>query len=66
MRKKAKELKKGDKVKIGGKSFLVEVLEISEIGKQGTRKVRIEAKSESGEKLVIIRHEDYPFEMEWV
>ena len=64
MKKKAKELKKGDKIKIAGKIFFIEGLEISDIGKQGTKKVRIEAKSESGEKLVIIRPEDYPFETE--
>lgn len=62
MRKKAIDLKKGDVIKIAGKSFRITGLEISEIGKQGTRKVRIEAGSESGEKIVVIRPEDYPFE----
>ena len=62
MKKKAKELKKGEKIKIAGKEFTIENIEISEIGKQGTRKCRIEAKSDSGEKIVIIRPEDYPFE----
>ena len=63
MRKKASELKVGDKIKIAGKSFKIENIETSDIGKQGTKKCRIEAKSESGEKIVIIRPEDYPFEM---
>ena len=64
MKKKAKELKKSEKIKIAGKIFTIENLEISDIGKQGTRKVRIEAKDEKGEKIVVIRPEDYPFETE--
>jgi len=64
MRKKAKDLKKGEKIIIAGKKFLIEEIEISDIGKQGTKKVRIVAKSDSGEKIVIIRPEDYPFESE--
>jgi len=64
MRKKANELKIGEKIKIAGKEFLVENIETSEIGKQGTRKCRIEAKSPTGEKIVIIRPEDYPFEVD--
>lgn len=64
MKKKAKDLKKDDRIKIAGKTFIVDEIEISDIGKQGTRKVRIAAKSESGEKIVIIRPEDYPFEAE--
>jgi translation elongation factor P/translation initiation factor 5A len=64
MKKPAKELKKGDRIIIAGKTFIVENIEISDIGKQGTKKVRIEAKTEQGEKIVIIRPEDYPFETE--
>lgn len=64
MRKKAKELKKEDKIRIAGKWFRIVEIEISEIGKQGTRKVRIIAIDEKGEKIVIIRPEDYPFEVE--
>ena len=64
MRRKAKELKKGDKIQIAGKKFLIEEMEVSDIGKQGTKKVRIVAKSDSGEKITIIRPEDYPFESE--
>jgi translation elongation factor P/translation initiation factor 5A len=62
MKKKARELKKGDKIKLGGKTFVVKNTELSEIGKQGVRKVRIATESESGQGLVIIRPEDYPFE----
>ena len=59
--RKASELKKGDAIKIADKSFLVEETEISDIGKQGKRKVRLVIKSETGEKLVLVRPEDYPF-----
>ncbi len=64
MRKKAKELKKEDKILIAGKIFLIEEVELSDIGKQGTKKVRLVAKSSLGEKIVVIRPEDYPFEVE--
>lgn len=63
MRKKASELKKEDKIKIAGRDFVIENIETSEIGKQGTKKCRIEAKDETGEKIVVIRPEDYPFEV---
>ena len=63
-KKQAKELKKGNKVVVAGKSFNIENIEISDIGKQGKRKVRLELKDDKGEKLVIIRPEDYPFESE--
>lgn len=61
MRKKAKELKKGDEITIGGEELIVENMEISEIGKQGRRKCRIEAKKKTGERVIIIRPDDYPF-----
>jgi translation elongation factor P/translation initiation factor 5A len=64
MKKEAKDVKIGDKIKIGGKVFTVEELESSDIGKQGKRKFRIVAKPDDGEKIVIIRPEDYPFETE--
>ena len=64
MPKKASELKKGDKIKIAGKTCAIENIEISDIGKQGTRKVRIEAKTVQGEKVILIRPEDYPFQTE--
>ncbi len=37
MKKKAKEIKAGDKIKLAGKSCTVDNVEISDIGKQGVR-----------------------------
>ncbi len=62
MKKQAKDLKKGDKIKIAEKIFIIEEIEISDIGKQGKRKVRIVCSDEKNEKLVVIRPDDYPFE----
>ena len=64
MKKKAIELKKGEKIKMAGKTCVIEEVEISEIGKQGTRKVRIVAKTPEGKMISIIRPEDYPVETE--
>jgi translation elongation factor P/translation initiation factor 5A len=64
MKKKAKDLKKGDKLNITGKKFTVENIEFSEIGKQGTKKCRLELKAADGEKVALVRPEDYPFELE--
>ncbi|MEK6933450.1 MAG: hypothetical protein AABW75_01080 [Nanoarchaeota archaeon] len=61
--KKAKDLNKKDCIIIGAEELEVEEIEISEIGKQGTRKVRIVAKKKNGDKIVIIRPEDYPVEI---
>ena len=66
MKKKAKDLKKGDRIKIAGKWFSLKEIEISDIGKQGKRKVRIVGEDDKGEKIVIIRPEDYPFDIEKV
>jgi translation elongation factor P/translation initiation factor 5A len=63
MKKKAKDLKKGDKVSIGGEKLEIVTIEVSGIGKQGTQKCRIEASKSSGEKIVIIRPSDYPFDV---
>ncbi|MDP3881851.1 MAG: hypothetical protein Q8Q31_03155 [Nanoarchaeota archaeon] len=63
MKKKAKELKKGDFILIGGNKAAVEEIEMSDIGKQGTKKVRLVVKTSAGEKVTIIRPEDYPFEV---
>jgi len=60
MSKKAGQLKVGDKLSIGGETLFVESLEVSDIGKQGTKKVRISAKKANDERIVIIRPEDYP------
>jgi len=62
MKKQAKDLKKGEKIKIAGKILEIKELEISDVGKQGKRKVRMVASEEKGEKIVLIRPEDYPFE----
>lgn len=62
MKKQAKEIKKGDKIRIADKKCIVEAIELSDIGKQGKRKCRLEIKTEDGEKIIIIRPEDYPFE----
>ena len=63
MKKKAKELKKGDKITLAGKKYSVEEIEISDIGKQGKRKCRLVLTDEKGEKSIIIRPEDYPFDV---
>lgn len=62
MKKLAKDLKKGDKIGVADQACIVEEIEISDIGKQGKRKVRIVALTERKEKIVLIRPEDYPFE----
>ena len=64
MKKTAKELNKGDKINMAGKTFTVQNVELSEISKQGSKKCRLELISSEGEKLVIIRPEDYPFNVE--
>jgi len=61
MKKLAKNLEIGDKITIADKTFEVKNIEISDIGKHGKRKVRIEA-IEDQNKIIIIRPEDYPFE----
>jgi len=64
MKKQAKDLKKGDTVIIAGQKCIIESIELSEIGKHGKRKCRIEAKTQNNEKIVIIRPEDYPLDSE--
>ncbi len=63
MRKKALEVRKSDKISLGGEILIVEETEISDIGKQGSRKVRIVAKKSTGEKIIIIRPADYPVDV---
>ena len=60
MKKQAKDLKKGDKLVLAEQTCVVETIEFSDIGKQGKRKCRILVITPKGEKLVIIRPEDYP------
>tara|TARA_Y100000310_G_C20527722_1_gene736899 strand:- start:332 stop:526 length:195 start_codon:yes stop_codon:yes gene_type:complete len=62
MKKLAKDLQKGDQVKIADNISEIQDIEISDIGKHGKRKVRLVALTSSGEKIVVIRPEDYPFE----
>jgi translation elongation factor P/translation initiation factor 5A len=62
MKRLAKDLKKGDKINVAGSKCSVENIEMSDIGKQGKRKVRLELKTEKGEKIIIIRPDDYPFD----
>ena len=61
-KKKAGELKQGDKIKIGGKEATVSEIEISDIGKQDSKKDRIVADAD-GEKVVILRSTDYPLDV---
>ncbi len=63
MKKQAKDLAKGDKINLAGQKCTINSLEISDIGKQGKRKVRIEAITEKNEKIIIVRPEDYPFDV---
>ena len=63
MKKAAKELKKGDKIVLAGSEFVVDEIELSEIGKQGVQKCRIVAVKKDGEKVVVIRPSDYLFEV---
>ena len=62
MKKQAKDIKQGDKIKIFDKIWSVSSIEISDIGKQGSKKCRLEL-SYQGEKMVIIRPSEYPFEV---
>ena len=62
MKKLAKDLKLEDKIVIADQKCTVKEVEVSEIGKHGKRKVRIEAITEQGQRIVIIRPEDYPFD----
>jgi len=61
MKKPAKDLKTGDKIEIAGEKVVIVSVETSDIGKQGSQKVRISGKKQNGERVVIIRPADYPF-----
>jgi translation elongation factor P/translation initiation factor 5A len=63
MKKQAKEIKPGDKLNIAGQICKVLSIEMSEIGKQGKRKCRIKALTKEDEEIIIVRPEDYPFEI---
>lgn len=62
MKKKAIEIKKGDKIIVGTEELSVEEVETSDISKQGSKKVRLVAKKKNGESIVIIRPADYPLD----
>jgi translation elongation factor P/translation initiation factor 5A len=63
MKKNARDLKKGDTILLADKVCLVDEIEVSEIGKHGKSKVRIVVITENKEKLVIIRPDDYVFDL---
>ena len=60
-KKKAGDLKVGDKMVIGGKPGIVKEKEESDIGKHGTKKVRLVVDVE-GKDMVLIRPSEYPIE----
>ncbi|HLC54472.1 MAG TPA: hypothetical protein VJK07_02465 [Candidatus Nanoarchaeia archaeon] len=62
MKKAAELVKAGDRIKLAGESLSVVNIELSDIGKQGQKKCRIEAKKDNGEKVVLVRPSDYPIE----
>ena len=63
MKKKAEELKKGDKFAIGPEILSVETIELSDVGKQGVKKCRIVALKANGDKVILVRPSNYPFEV---
>ena len=63
MKKKAIELKKGDVVSIAGAKGKIIETETSDIGKHGKRKCRLVIELENKEKAIIIRPEDYSFDI---
>ena len=63
MKKKAKDRKKRNTIIVPGSKCVIQNIEISDIGKHGKRKCRIEAKDSKNKKIVVIRPEDYPFEV---
>lgn len=62
MKIKASELKKGNKIKMLDTIWIVNEIEISDIGKQGAKKCRLELISNQN-KMVIIRPADYPVDI---
>ncbi len=61
MQKKANDVEVGENIQIAGQGFKIVEKEISDIGKHGKRKVRLGLLNSKGEKMVIIRPDDYPF-----
>ena len=63
MKKKARDIKKGDTILLAGKKGIVQEVEMSDISKQGSKKCRLVVRLESGESATIIRPEEYPFDV---
>lgn len=63
MKKPAELVKVRDRIKLAGEVLHVLTVEVSDIGKQGQKKCRIEASRPNGEKTVIVRPSDYPIEL---
>ena len=61
MKQLAKDIKKGDKILLAGNEGIVEEVEISDLGKQGTKKVRLIVSTKDG-KITVIRPDNYPIE----
>jgi len=49
------DLKKGDKLKVEGEEYVVEKVIVSDVGKHGDKKARIEAKDSEGKLRIFIR-----------
>jgi len=62
MKKKALEIKKDDVIMLAGKEWQVLEVETSDVGKQGTKKVRLVIQS-GAEKMTVIRPADYPLDV---
>lgn len=63
MKKQAKDLKVGEIIEMAGETMEIKSVELSELGKQGQQKCRLVALRKNGEKAIIIRPSDYPFEV---
>lgn len=62
MKKTAEQLKNGDKIAIGPETLKIESTEISDVGKQGVKKCRIVALRLNGDKVILVRPSNYPFD----
>ena len=60
-KKKAGDVKVGDTILVGGKQGVIKEREESDIGKHGTKKVRLVVDVD-GKDMVIIRPAEYPVE----
>ncbi len=63
-RKKASELKKGDKAMIDGQLCEIISVELSALGKHGTKKCRIIAAAPSQETKVVVKPADVLIEIQ--